>query len=56
MRKIAEYMLREKNIYIPGDKFGIWIVPPLIVNKEDIDFLVEAVDDALQIADVDVVP
>ena len=47
--KVAEYLLREKNIYIPADKFGIWIVPPLIVTRGEIDFLVEAIDDALKI-------
>lgn len=52
--KIAEYLLQEKNIYIPTDKFGIWIVPPLIVTKEEIDFLVDAIDDALTIADAEV--
>jgi taurine--2-oxoglutarate transaminase len=51
--KIAEYLLREKNIYIPADKFGIWIVPPLIVTREEIDFLVEAIDDALKIVDAE---
>ncbi|MBD3181758.1 hypothetical protein GF312_05665 [Candidatus Poribacteria bacterium] len=49
--KIARYMLDERNIYIPSDKFGIWIVPPLVINKEEIDFVVEAIDDALDIAD-----
>jgi len=53
--KIADYMLREKNVYIPADKFGIWIVPPLIVSQEEIDFLVEAIDDALEIADAETV-
>jgi taurine--2-oxoglutarate transaminase len=52
--KIAEYLLQEKNIYIPADKFGIWIVPPLIVTEVEIDFLVSAIDDALAIADVEV--
>jgi len=51
--KIADYLLQEKNIYIPADKFGIWIAPPLIVSKEEIDFLVEAIDDALRIADTE---
>lgn len=54
VRKIAEYMLEEKNIYIPGDKFGIWIVPPLVIQKDEIDFLVDAIDDALRIADAEV--
>jgi taurine--2-oxoglutarate transaminase len=54
VRRIAEYMLNERNIYIPGDKFGIWIVPPLIIIKEEVDFLVDAIDDALKIADAEV--
>lgn len=45
---IAEYLLREKNIYIPRDKFGIWVVPPLIVTREEIDFLVDGIEDALK--------
>ncbi|MHC4431693.1 MAG: aminotransferase family protein [Planctomycetota bacterium] len=49
--EIAEYLLREKNIYIPADKFGIWIVPPLIVKKQEIDFIVDSIDEALKIAD-----
>ncbi|MGW8323008.1 MAG: aminotransferase family protein, partial [Thermodesulfobacteriota bacterium] len=48
---MARYLLEEKNVYIPSDKFGIWIVPPLIVSKEEIDFLVEAMDEALERAD-----
>ena len=53
VRKISDYMLKEKNIYIPADKFGFWIVPPLIVKKDEIDFIVDAIDDALHIADDD---
>ncbi|MCP4259233.1 MAG: aspartate aminotransferase family protein [Planctomycetes bacterium] len=49
--EISEYLLQKKNIYIPADKFGIWIVPPLIVKKEEIDFLVDSIDEALKIAD-----
>ncbi|MEM2776752.1 MAG: aspartate aminotransferase family protein [Candidatus Bathyarchaeia archaeon] len=51
INKIAKYLFEEKNVYIPADKFGIWIVPPLIVNKEEIDFFVDAIDDALKISD-----
>jgi len=53
--KIADYLLQEKDIYIPADKFGIWIVPPLIVSQEEIDFVVEAIDDALKIADAETI-
>jgi taurine--2-oxoglutarate transaminase len=51
--KIAEYLLQEKNIYIPADKFGIWIVPPLIVTREEIDFLVDSINDALEFVDAE---
>jgi taurine--2-oxoglutarate transaminase len=53
LSKIADYLLQEKNIYIPADKFGIWFVPPLIVTKKEIDFLVDAIDDALKIVDAE---
>jgi taurine---2-oxoglutarate transaminase len=45
--KIASYLLEEKNVYVPSDKFGIWVVPPLIVTTEEIDFFVQAIDEAL---------
>jgi taurine--2-oxoglutarate transaminase len=48
---IAQYLLNEKNIYIPKDKFGIWIVPPLIVTYDEMEYIVESIDDALDIAD-----
>ncbi len=54
VRQIATYLMEEKNIYVPGDKFGLWIVPPLVVTKEEIDFLVAAFDEALSIADKDI--
>lgn len=53
VNKIADYLLREKNIYIPSDKFGIWIVPPLIVTESELDFIVDAIDQALNIADAE---
>lgn len=45
--QIAEYLFKEKNIYVPSDKFGIWVVPPLVVSKEELDFVVESIDEAL---------
>jgi len=48
---IAEFLLQEKNIYIPADKFGIWVVPPLVVTREEIDYIVDAIDEALCLAD-----
>ena len=53
--KIAKFLLEEKNIYVPSDKFGIWIVPPLIVTQAEIDFLVDAIDEAVEIADAEMV-
>ena len=44
-------LLKEKNIYVPADKFGLWIVPPLIVTKDEIDFIVKAIDESLDLAD-----
>ena len=49
-----KYLLREKNIYIPADKFEIWIVPPLVVNKHQIDFIVDSIDEVLKIANDEV--
>jgi taurine--2-oxoglutarate transaminase len=49
--EIARFLLEEKNIYLPGDKFGLWIVPPLVVTRDEIDLVVEAIDEALDIAD-----
>ncbi len=54
IRKISRFLLDEKNLYIPADKFGIWIVPPLIVNEDELDFIVKAIDEALKIADAEI--
>lgn len=51
IKMMAEYLLKEKNIYVPGDKFGLWITPPLIVTKQEIDFLLDGFDHALTITD-----
>lgn len=51
VRDIADYLLRERDIYVPADKFGVWVVPPLIVTRDEIDFLVDGIDDALRLAD-----
>jgi taurine--2-oxoglutarate transaminase len=48
---IAEFLLQKKDIYIPADKFGIWIVPPLIVTRQEMDYVVDAIDEALKLAD-----
>ena len=51
VKDLADFLLREKNIYVPADKFGLWIVPPLIVTRDEIDFIVTAMDEALDRAD-----
>ena len=45
---IANYLLEKHDIYVPSDKFGIWIVPPLIVSNKELEFLVHAIEDTLQ--------
>jgi taurine--2-oxoglutarate transaminase len=49
--EIARVLLEKYDVYIPADKYGVWIVPPLVVSKEEIDYLVEAIDQSLEIAD-----
>lgn len=44
---IARYLMDKHHIYVPSDKFGVWVVPPLIVTKNELDFVVDAIDDAL---------
>jgi taurine--2-oxoglutarate transaminase len=48
---VSDYLFKEKNVYVPSDKFGIWVVPPLVVSEEEIAFVVAAIDDALGLAD-----
>ncbi|NBC03469.1 MAG: aminotransferase class III-fold pyridoxal phosphate-dependent enzyme [Bacteroidetes bacterium] len=45
---LAEHLLEQNRVYVPGDKFGVWIVPPLVVTLEEIDWLVEQLDDSLR--------
>ncbi|KAB2850148.1 MAG: aminotransferase class III-fold pyridoxal phosphate-dependent enzyme [Hyphomicrobiaceae bacterium] len=51
VKDVSDYLFREKNIYVPSDKFGVWVVPPLVVTKEEIDMIVAAIDDSLRLAD-----
>ncbi|HTZ78347.1 MAG TPA: aminotransferase class III-fold pyridoxal phosphate-dependent enzyme [Stellaceae bacterium] len=51
VKDISEYLFRERDIYVPADKFGIWVVPPLVVTREELDWICAAIDDALGIAD-----
>jgi taurine--2-oxoglutarate transaminase len=51
VKDISEYLFRERNVYVPSDKFGVWVVPPLIVTREELDWVCAAIDDALAIGD-----
>jgi taurine--2-oxoglutarate transaminase len=51
VKEVSDYLFRERDIYVPGDKFGVWVVPPLVVTKEELDWVVAGIDDALAIAD-----
>ncbi len=51
VKRMAKFLLDEKHIYVPGDKFGLWIVPPLVVTRDEIDFLIDAFDEALVFSD-----
>lgn len=48
VKMLSEYLFREKNIYVPGDKFGVWIVPPLVVSYQELDWLVDQLDEAME--------
>ncbi|MEM7383523.1 MAG: aspartate aminotransferase family protein [Verrucomicrobiota bacterium] len=51
VKQVSEFLFRERDVYVPSDKFGLWIVPPLIVNEEEIAFLLRALHDALEFAE-----
>lgn len=51
VKTVSEYLFRERNVYVPSDKFGIWVVPPLVVTRDELDFVIAAIDDALRLAD-----
>ena len=51
VKQVSDFLFRERQVYVPSDKFGLWIVPPLIVNEEEIEFLLAAIEDALALAD-----
>jgi len=44
---VAKYLREHKNIYIPSDKFGIWITPPLITTKDELNFIVDSIEESL---------
>lgn len=49
--RISQFLLQERQVYVPSDKFGIWVVPPLIATRDELDFVVAAIDAALELAD-----
>lgn len=51
IKDISDFLFREKNVYVPSDKFGIWVVPPLIVTESEMDWFCEAIDEALDLVD-----
>jgi taurine--2-oxoglutarate transaminase len=51
VKQVSDFLFHERNVYVPSDKFGLWVVPPLIVTKEEINFLLDALQDALKLAD-----
>ena len=51
VKDVSDYLFRERDIYVPSDKFGIWVVPPLVVTREELDWVCAAIDDALGLAD-----
>jgi taurine--2-oxoglutarate transaminase len=51
VKDVSEYLFHNKNVYVPADKFGIWVVPPLVATREELDFVIAAIDDALRLAD-----
>jgi taurine---2-oxoglutarate transaminase len=51
VKEVSEYLFRKRDIYVPSDKFGIWVVPPLVVTRDELDWVCAAIDDALGLAD-----
>ena len=56
VKDVSDYLFHKRDIYVPSDKFGIWVVPPLVVTKDELDWVCEGIDDALRIADKAIAP
>ncbi len=54
--RLSDFLLKERQVYVPSDKFGIWVVPPLVASREELDFVVAAIDAALDLADAELAP
>ncbi len=48
IKAMAAWLLELKGIYMPGDKFGLWVVPPLVVTREELVWIVESLAEALE--------
>ena len=44
---ISKFLFEEHSIYTPSDKFGIWIVPPLVATQEEMSWVLDCIEDAL---------
>jgi acetylornithine/succinyldiaminopimelate/putrescine aminotransferase len=42
----------EKVVYVPSDQSGIRVAPPLVVTRDELEWVCAAIDDALGLADV----
>jgi taurine---2-oxoglutarate transaminase len=51
VKEVSEFLFHSRDIYVPSDKFGIWVVPPLVVTRDELDWVCAAIDDALALAD-----
>jgi len=51
VKDLADWLLRERDIYVPSDKFGLWVVPPLVVTRDELDWVCDGLDAALALAD-----
>jgi taurine--2-oxoglutarate transaminase len=51
--RLSDFLLKERQVYVPSDKFGIWVVPPLVASRDELDFVVAAIDAALELADAE---
>ena len=51
VKQVSEFLFRECDVYVPSDKFGLWVVPPLIVSEDELDFLMTALERGLEYAE-----
>lgn len=51
VKEVSDFLFHERNVYVPSDKFGLWVVPPLIIDEDEMAFVLEALEAALALAD-----